>query len=170
MLKLKKDFLFVIIITAVVVFACEKETEIVGFDAVQTEKLLGSDSTKTWIRKNRSEAGKSINLSECELNNTLIFSISKVNTIPNPLLFKTSCGDTVLYGGWVAKNDFGGSRTDSLLYLINPDTVKTPDTLYVNYDTLFNTIEHITSQFMTISSVDTTSGSAVLIKEAFVAK
>ena len=169
-IKLNKNFLPIIILTVVLFLACEKQTEITGFDVIQTEKLLGGDSTKAWIRNTRSEDGKSLSLSGCKLDNILIFSISKVDTIPNPLLFETSCGDTLLYGGWLAKNNFGGSKTDSLLYLINPDTVKTPDTVYVNYDTLFNTIENITSQFITISSMDMTSGSAVLIKEGFIVK
>ncbi len=169
-MKLNKSFLPIILLTAIFVLACEKETEVVGFDVAQTEKLLAGDSTKTWIQKSRSEAGKSIKLSECDSGNTLIFSISKVDAILNPLLFKTSCGDTLLYGGWFAKNDFGGSRTDSLLYLINPDTVKIPDTVYVNYDTLVSTIENITSQFITITRVDMTAGSPVFIKEEFISK
>ncbi len=159
--------LIILIITITVFFACEKEIEVAGFDILQTEKLLSGDSTKTWVRISRSEAGKPIVLKGCELENTLIFSISKVDTILNPLLFQTSCGDTLLSAGWLAKNDFGGSRTDSLLYLINPDTIKTPDTVYVNYDTLYNSIENITSQFLVISSIDIISGAEVLVKEEF---
>ncbi len=158
------------IIAAAVFMACEKETEVVGFDVLQTEKLLSGDSTKTWVRTSRSEAGKSIILTECELDNTLIFSISKVDTIPNPFLFQTSCGDTLSYGGWLAKNDFASNKTDSLLYLINPDTIKTVDTVYVNYDTLYNSIENITSQFLSISSFDIISGAEVLVKEEFLVK
>ena len=168
--KVNKNFLSLVVLIIVLFSACEKQTEVIGFDAAQTERLLRGDSTKTWVRTSRSEAGKSIILDECELDNILIFSLSKVDTIPNPFLFKTSCGDTLLYGGWLAKNDFGGNRTDSLLYLINPETIKTVDTLYVNYDTLYNSIENITSQFLVISSVDSISGSEVLVKEEFSVK
>ena len=140
----------------------------IQFTPVQIERLLASDSTKTWNLISREIDGEPAIIEDCQQENELIFSLGSSDAA-NILLFDDSCDEDKIFDGyWEVLNQSNLPVTDTLLYLFNPDTLfQSEDSLAVDHDTLINIIDRITSQFLTISRIDEVNRTAVTVKENY---
>ena len=140
----------------------------VQFTQAQTERLLSNDSTKTWNLVSREIDDQPVTLEGCLLENELVFTKGSEGDA-SKLLFDDSCDENAIFDGyWEVLNQSNLPATDTLIYLFNPDTLfQSEDSLAVDHDTLVNTIDRISSQFLTISRIDTINQTLVFIRENY---
>lgn len=145
-----------------------EEDNKIAFSAAQTGRLLSNDSTKTWNLVRKEVDDQISELEPCELENALVFGKAAGSAL-NTLSFDDSCDQMVIYDGfWEVLNQLELPISDTLIYLFNPDTLfKSEDSVFVDYDTLVNIIDQITSRNLTISRADTLNGASVFIKESY---
>lgn len=145
----------------------EDDSEI-QFTPAQIERLLASDSTKSWNLISKEIDGQQVIIDGCQLENELIFTQGAGETA-NILVFDDSCEeDKILDGYWEVINQSDLPVTDTLLYLFNPDTLfQSEDSLVVDHDTVINIVDRITSRFLTISRTEMINRISVAVKEDY---
>ena len=148
----------------------EDDSEI-QFTSAQIERLLASDSTKSWKLVRKEIDGEQAITDSCQLENELIFTRG-IAPVAGILVFDDSCDvEKVLDGYWEVLNQSNLPVTDTLLYLFNPDTsfqVEVEDSLViVDHDTVINIVERITSRFLTISRTEISNRVSVTVTEDY---
>ncbi len=156
------------LVVVLTIASCGDEENTISFTAEQTSRLLSNDSTKSWLLINREIDGVLSTLEMCEAENSLAFGMATGDAL-NTLLFEDECDPIPIYDGfWQVLNQRALATSDTLIYLFNPDTLfQSEDSLFVDYDTLVNIIEQISSQNLILFREDTMSQPPVSFRETF---
>lgn len=135
--------------------ACSNDEAAFNFETSELERLLASDSSKSWIRLSRVENGQPQSLADCEIDELLIFSQPEsaedsitVNYETGPVRCSGQADSIIFQGSWdIVAGDLPVTY-DSIRFAIEGDT------------TLRN-IDFITSQSLTLSFIEGQSSTQV---------
>lgn len=165
-----KSFLCFLVVLSFGLNGCFPDDEVPrGFQDFEVERLLASDSTKTWQRFSRTENGFEFAFDSCNLDDIIIFN--STSGLVNSILLDSTCSDSILFSGiWEVLQGQRSLNADSIrvAYLRDQlvlDTIydEIDSTLAIGIDTstvkvedtVFWVLNEVTSQILTYSFRDT---------------